>query len=564
MTAARNKGSSFLVQGSILAATSLIVRLIGLIYRIPLINIIGNEGNGVYSNTFDIYNMALILSSYSLPMAVSKLVAIKRSNKEYKNAYRIFKCAMFFSVIVGFVATIIILIGADFFASFYKGNSIAIPLRVLAPTIFVFSIMGVLRGFFQGKNTMIPTAISQVLEQVINAVVSIIAAYVLVKNFSANIDVASYGAAGGTLGTLSGALIGLLFLLFVFAVYRPYWKKQMRKDADENRESYVSIFKLLMITTIPIILSQTVYQISGMLDSILFNQIMYNKRLVAFDFIAIQSSSGGNISMNDLYTKSYRDALIGIYSGKYRLLTNVPVAIATAIAAAIITTIAASFARGMINDIKHKVHTAIKFNMIIAIPSAVGMGVLASPILRLIFGDSTVLPANLLRLGSVAVVFFALSTLSSAVLQGINRLTTPVINSAISLVMHIVMVVLLLKYTQLSTYALVIGNVSFAFVVCILNWIAIRKYLNYHQEVLKTFLIPTVCSLFMGAASYFSYKGLMTVAHSNLLATLVAIITGGIVYGGLLVFLRGIDEEELAIIPKGTAIIRILRKLHLL
>ncbi len=561
--AARNKKNSFLVQGSILAATSLIVRMIGLLYRIPLVNIIGDEGSGIYSNTFEIYNMALILSSYSLPMAVSKLVAIKRDNKEYKNAYRIFKCAMVFSASVGLLATLIIFVGADFFASFYKGNSIALPLRVLAPTIFVFSIMGVLRGFFQGKNTMIPTAISQVLEQIVNAAVSIIAAYIFVKNFSANVNVSSYGAAGGTLGTLSGALVGLLFLLFVFSIYKPYLKKQMRHDTDEFKESYQIIFKLLMITTVPIILSQTVYQISGMLDSIFYNQLMYKKQLSAFDYDALKQFNT-HVKATDLYVKSYRDSLIGIYNTKYKLLSNVPVAIATAVAAAVITSIAAAFSNGRMDEIRHKVHTAIKFNMIIAIPSAVGMGVLASPLMRLIFRDPRVLPANLLRLGSIAIVFYALSTLSSAILQGVNRLKAPVINSAISLGIHIVLVIGLLKFTPLSTYALVIGNVSFALIVCVLNWLTIEKYLNYHQEVIKTFLIPFLCSAIMGVITYFAYEGFMKLFVSNLIATLLAVFIAVIVYFLLLVFLRGVDEEELLSIPKGRLIVKGLKKIHLL
>ncbi len=561
--AARNKSNNFLVQGSILAATSLIVRLIGLLYRIPLANIIGDEGTGIYSNTFDIYNIALILSSYSLPMAVSKLVAIKRMNKEYKNSYRIFKCAMAFSVSAGFIATAVIYIGADFFASFYssyqEGNSIALPLRVLAPTIFVFAIMGVLRGFFQGKSTMIPTAISQVLEQIVNAAVSIIAAMVLVKNYSASVNVASYGAAGGTLGTLLGALAGLLFLIFVFIIYKPYLNKQIRKDQDENREDFKMIFKLLMITTVPIILSQAVYQINGTLDSILFNQIMSKKQVEPFELQAIHNSVEGS-----LYIKSYRDILIGIYSIKYRLLTNVPIAVATAIAAAIISTIAASYSKGMKEAIRIKVHAATKLNMIVAIPSAVGMMVLASPILQLIYHDSRELSANFLRLGSIAIVFYALSTLSSAVLQGINRLKIPVINAVISLVLHIILMVGLLKFTPLSTYALVIGNVTFALVICILNWLAIEKHLHYHQELVKTFLIPFVCSGLMGVITYFTYQGLMLVTQNNLLSTLASIFVAILTYFVLLFLMKGISEEEMEYLPKSGTIIRLLKKLHLL
>lgn len=553
------KSNHFLVQGSILAATSLIVRIIGLVYRIPMTNIIGDEGMGIYSNTFEVYNIALILSSYSLPMAVSKLVAVKRINKEFKNTYRIFLCAIAFAIIVGLFATLVIFFGADFIASFYKGNSIAFPLRILSPTIFIFAIMGVFRGFYQGKNTMIPTAVSQVLEQVVNAVVSIVASYLLVKNYSTSVNIASYGAAGGTLGTFCGAVIGLIFLLFVFVIYKPVINKQMRHDPDTYKESYKDILKLLIITIAPIILSQTVYQISGFLDSILFMQVMSTKEISLFDMEVLKNSVAGQV-----YTEEYRYTLTGIYGTKYRLLSNVPVAIATAIAASFITTIAAAFDRGMKDLIRSKVHVAIKFNMIVAIPSAVGMAVLASPILQLLFGDVNHLPANLLKLGSIAIVFYAWSTITSTVLQGINKLKIPVINSAISLVIHIILVFVLLQFTPLSTYALVIGNVTFPLVVCILNWIAIERHLNYQQEIIKTFIIPTVSAGLMGVLAFFVYYGLHMLSGSNVLSTILSILVAVVVYFMLLVFLRGVNEEELTSIPKGHVIIKVLKKLHLL
>lgn len=134
------KSSNFLVQGSILAAASIIGRIIGLLYRIPLTNIIGDEGMGYYTNAFIIYNVALILSSYSLPLAVSKLVAARVEKKEYKNSYRIFLCAMGFAVIVGTIATLAVYFGADFLAKFiFSSEPTAIPLKVLAPTILVFA-----------------------------------------------------------------------------------------------------------------------------------------------------------------------------------------------------------------------------------------------------------------------------------------------------------------------------------------------------------------------------------------------------------------------------------------
>ncbi len=557
---AKKNSNHYLVQGTILAAASLLVRFIGLIYRIPMNSIVGDEGMGYYSVAFDLYNIALILSSYSLPMAVSKLVATRGSKKEYRNSYRIFLCSMCFALIIGLAASCILFFGADFFAAVIINNeNVALPLKVLAPTIFVFSVMGVLRGFFQGKNTMVPTAVSQVLEQIVNAGVSIGAAYILVKNFDANKNVASYGAAGGTLGTLAGAIFGLIFLIFVFMIYKPVLNKQIRHDKTSYRESYPEIFRLLILTIAPIILSQTVFQISGIIDSSIFGHVMVNKKIVGFELSALPNAIAGQN-----YTIENCGSLLGIYSNKYRLLTNVPIAVSTALGAAIITSLSAAKAKGLDSEIRSKINSATKFNMIVAIPSFVGMSVLASPILQLIFHDNKTLSANFLMFGSVSIVFYSLSTLSSAILQGINKLHTPVIHSAISLGIHIILVFCLLTFTPMNSYALIIGNVTFPLVICILNWISIGRSLNYQQEIRKTFLIPFLCAVIMGIVAYFSHRGLYLMTKSNLISVILAILVAVILYFILLILMKGVKEEEFASMPMGTSIIRLLRKIHLM
>ena len=161
-----NKGNQFLLQGSILAASSLIVRMIGLIYRIPMTRIIGDEGMGLYTVAYELYSIALILSSYSLPLAVSKLVAAKNITREYRNSFRIFICAMGFALVVGTIATLVLFLGADFFATVLNNDANAIlPIRVLAPTLFVFSIMGVFRGFYQGKILWYPRLFLRLLNK---------------------------------------------------------------------------------------------------------------------------------------------------------------------------------------------------------------------------------------------------------------------------------------------------------------------------------------------------------------------------------------------------------------
>lgn len=554
-----SKSNHFLIQGNILAIASLLVRIIGLIYRIPMRRIIGAEGSGLYSYSFEVYNIALILSSYSLPLAVSRLVAVRRAKKEHRNSYRIFLCAMAFAVSVGLLTSAIIFIGADFIAEVgFKSPNVALPLRVLSPTILVFAIMGVFRGFYQGKDTMIPTAVSQVLEQIVNAAVSIAASYMLVKSYSANINVAAYGAAGGTLGTFAGACIGLIFLVFVFIIYRPVLRKQIRADHSGSTESYKSIFKLLLATIAPIILSQTVYQLSGLIDGALFGNILHYKKVTSFDSEVLEVMPG------QPYTSAHRDTLWGIYSSEYRLLTNVPVAIATAIGTAMVSSISADHVRGFYDTIRFKIKSAVKFNMIIAIPSAVGMSVLAYPINVLLFNDSYKLSAYLLMLGSSSIIFFAFSTVTTSILQGIGKLKIPVINSAISLGIHILMLFLILQFTSLSTYALVIGNVTFPLVVSILNWHALEKYIGYRQEVVKTFAIPCASALVMGVFTYFLYKGLHTLTGSMLLAASVAILLAIFIYFIFLVMFRGVNEDEIRQLPKGHVFVSILKKLRLL
>ena len=273
-----NKKNSFYIQGTILAAASILTRIMGIAFRIPLTRIIGDEGIGAYSNAYEIYNLALLLSTYSIPIAVSKLVSARESKKEYINSFRVFKTAMIFSAAAGALAALITFFGAEYFSkTLFKSVSSAIPLKFLAPTIFVFAIMGVLRGYFQGKNTMLPTAISQLLEQLFHVVVGLVAAVIFMKLYAGSEFQVAYGAAGGTFGTLIGAVVSLLFLGAIFFMYYPTLKRRFRKDSGAQIEDYQTMLKLVLITIFPIILNQTLYSVSGTLDSVLLNSVLDSK-----------------------------------------------------------------------------------------------------------------------------------------------------------------------------------------------------------------------------------------------------------------------------------------------
>lgn len=540
----RASGSgNFLVQGSILAVAGIIVRFIGLLYKIPITRALGDDGIGYFNTAHEIYNVGLILSSYSLPLAMSKLIAARRVKKRYRDVTHVFMSGLLFGMIVGGIMTLLLLLEADWITTnIFKSPSSALPLKVMAPTIFVFSIMGVIRGYFQGRGNMIPTSVSQIIEQMVNAIVSITASYLFMSWFAEKENPASYGAAGATLGTLLGAIAAFLFLTVTMLLYRKGNASRIGRRQKAPEETWGQIYTALILTLTPIILSQFVYQLSGTVDNSLFGLVMEGKGL----------------------DEKERLSLLGIYSGKYRLLSNVPVAIASSLGTSMIPSIVNSRTRKQSGEVKSKIRLTIKFNMLIAIPCAVGMGVLAGPIMQLLFRDKRLLTATLMQIGAPAVVFFSLSTVTNSVLQGIDLMKKSVTHSAISLAIHAVLVYVMLEYLEWGVYGLVIGNVTFALVVCILNWISIGRALRYRQEVKTTFLLPLLASLIMGIVTLASYTLMHLITHSNLASLAVSVPLSMAVYGLLIILFQVVTEEELPDMPFGMRILRLCRKVGLM
>ena len=534
----KKKEKNFLVQGSILAIAGVITKIIGVIYRVPLMNIVGDEGMGYYSVAFSIYTVALMLTSYSLPLAVSKLVSARVARGEYKNAYKVFKGAMTFAILGGGLVSLIIFFGADFIAdSVMHLDKSAYALRVLAPCILVVALLGVIRGFFQGNGSMVPTAVSQVVEQIVNAVASVAGAYVLLqagKELAEKHNDKSYGpayaAAGGTFGTIAGAFSALIFVALIFFAYKKIFKRKMRRDRTRHKESYQRIYKVLFATIAPVILSATVYNISDFADSALFNTIM--------------AAQG--------YKKTEYASLLGMFQGQYSTLINVPLSIASALAASLIPSLVATVQTGNRKQVHNKITTVCRFNMLIAIPCAVGFLVLAKPTAAL-----------MLQLGALSVVFFCLSTVTNSVLQGLDDMITPVKNAAISLVIHIISLFLMLVVLKWNIYAVVLSKIVFAGTICILNAHALRERIGYVQEKKKTFIIPTIASAIMGVIAIVVHL-LFELFAGPYIATIVAVIAAVITYAVFIILLGGITEEELLDMPKGASLVTLCRKLHLI
>lgn len=551
----KSKGASnALVQGSILAIASIVSRIIGLIYRIPMQRILGDIGIGYYSTAFEIYNVMLIISSYSLPLAVSKMVSTQMAKRRRRATYQILKCALLFAVISGTSVALILFFGGDFFATTLLKTPFSIfALRVLAPGLLIVAVLGVIRGFFQGMGSMMPSAVSQVIEQIVNAIVSVWASYVLFKTGTRVGAVlgdpehyaAAYGAAGGTLGTVLGSVAALLFVLFIFAIYMTVFKRQMKRERNINIKPFTYTMKLLIITVIPVLLSTTIYNISSIIDQGIFKQV------------AILQG----------YNQHDIDVWWGVYTGKYKLLINVPISIASAMAASFVPVLTRAYAQKDMHEVRSQINLSTRFVMVVAFPCAVGLAVFGMPIFNILFSSTrqtNAMASTMMYIGAIAVVFYAMSTLSNGLLQGIDKMKLPVINAAISIVAHVIVLIILMLIFRMNINAVVVANTFFALMMCFLNSYALKKHSGFKQEIKKTFIIPALSSIIMGIVSYVVYMGINIICPIQIISFVVAVIVAVIVYAAALLLLKGLTEEELLHFPKGTLIIRLAKKVHLL
>ena len=545
----KSKSNSFIIQGSILAFAGILVRVIGLIYRIPLNRILGESGMGYYGTAFEIYNVLILLSSQSMPLAVSKIVSEKLEKKQYKNAHKVFKGALIYGITIGVIFGMLAFFGADWISvKIYKLPQVAIPLRILAPTLTVACVLGVLRGYFQGMGNMIPTSVSQIFEQIVNAVVSVIAAYELGAygySLSKMADEsetfrASYSAAGGTLGTLCGAVTALIIMIIILYRHFGSINSNIRKDITKSVDSYGTITKVIVFTITPVLISTTIYNIGNLLDNPIFQNIMY--------------------SISPESTEAQRSAVYGNYTGIYRTLTTMPIAIASALSTAIVPSLVRSYVAGDKSVVKNKIDMALKFSMIIAFPCGMGLSVLGVPINKLLFGSSGDGAAPMMVFSIFTVIAFSLSTISNAILQGIDKLKVPIKNSAISLGLHLIILPCLLIVFKLNIYGVVIGDILFGATVSVLNAMSIKKYLNYRQNMFETFVKPFICAGVMGAGCFGIYKLFNGLIKINAISTIVAIMVAVVIYALMLVITKTVTEDELLSMPKGAMIAKLMKK----
>lgn len=538
---AKKTDNTLVKNASFLMMAALISKIIGMLYKSPLSTTLGSQSFALFQFAQNAYFILLMIASFSIPQAVSKVMAEKIAFGRYRDAQRVFYCALLYAAVAGGAVALFCVFGTSILVPENTANA-RLALQMLAPTIFLSGILGVFRGYFQAYRNMMPTSVSQIIEQIFVAVTALLMSNVMISHFRPQGEEAMerWGAAGATMGTGAGVLSALIFMILVYCVNKGTIKKRISRDHRSINEGYGTLMRTMILIIMPIILSAFIYNVNGYINSYMYTGIM-GIRGMDTDL------------MHTLYAEY----------GFFMTLINIPLTLASTAPTSMIPEVSAHYAKADIKSANAKTVQATWVSMLISIPAAVGLAVLSGPITRLIFPGTNGAAAGMLILGAVTIILNGNSNISNGVLQGIGKPKIPMIHAAIALAADVVVMALLLFLTDLGVYTIVIAMIFYAVAMCVLNDRSMKRYMKYKNPFRKAYLYPLLASVPMAAAAGVVYYGLYVLIHSNVICLGISIICAVAVYLAVYLYIARPSMEELSALPGGGTIYALGKRFHL-
>lgn len=531
------KKNSFVVGALIIAISNLLVKLIGAVYKIPLDRLIlGPEGMGIYSSSYTIYNMLFVISTAGLPVAISKMIAEAEAKREYKKSEKIFKISRALLFCLGLGAFCILFFFSKFFANIISSPDSYVTMMAMAPSLFFVSLASSYRGYFQGKQNMLPTAVSEVIEALSKLIFGLSLAYIVKLNF----DKYYLSSAGAIAGVSIGTCLSFLFLaVYGLTVKRKNRVKVSEFSADRCDESSLSILKRLIAMAVPITLGVCVFTLTSLIDTAtVMNQLK-------------------NLGYDELN----RSTLYG-YLNRAITLFNMPPTVINAIAISIVPSVASFLAVGNRKSALKNTKTALKITVIFALPCAIGLSVLARPILNLLYGDPN--HSFLLNIMGIAVLFVTVVQISNAILQSWGNVWTPVINMLVGGIVKVVLNLYLVSKPEININGAPIGTLMCYITVMTLNVVALIRKTSVKLGFADFIFKPVILTVVTAASAYLSFDFIAGIITSEAIALFLSIGFTAVIYFVFLFLLRGISEDEILLIPKGEKLLSILKKFHIM
>ena len=525
------KKQNFLQGTALLAMATVIVKLVGALYKVPLNAIIGEKGFGYFSTAYEIYNILLMISTAGLPVAMSRMISEASSLEHYGQVRQVYATAKRIFLLLGIVGSVLMTAFCRPLARFWNQPDAWAAIGFLGPCVLLICIMSAYRGFFQGQSNMIPTAVSQVLEVVTKLVVGMAAAVAFLK---ATADI-SLAAGGAILGVTASCLVSAVYLFRCFR--KSYVQLPQTGDAPKSfRETAKELLKI----AVPITVSSTILSIITSLSS-----KIYMGRLL-----------GSGI------TQDAADTMRGVHV-MTQTIYNMPCAFITPITVSIIPAITAQITLKKFRETRMTEESAIRITGIFAMPCAVGLVCLAKPITALLggySGENLELAGKMMTVLGISVVFNALVLVTTAIMQAHGNVNRPVVNMLIGGIVKLIIVYVLTGNRAIGIVGTPIGTLTSYVVICILNVFSIRSLVPDPPRFLVNLVRPLLASLIMGAAVWLSWWCLsMLGLSSRVLLAGLPVAVGIVVYALSAIILKVITREDCLLLPKGEKIAKILK-----
>lgn len=541
MEQANKKTNSFMQNVLILMFAQIMVKVLGLVYKFVITNFdgFGDTGLGYYSSGYQIYSLLLALSSIGIPSVISKLVSERIAIGDQKGAQRIFKICLVFFTTIGAILSLALYFGAEYIANtVYNVVDTMYVMKALAPAIVFVSASAVFRGYFAGQNNMKPTSYSQIIEQLLNCILSIVFVYALLGKEPYIM------AAGGNLSTTVAIILTFMYLIIYYKKNK--LKIDVNQKSDEENLTVKQLLKKILVISIPVTISSVVSVIHPLIDSTTVSRCIQT----AFSAIYTSKEQLEQIAMSKT----------GILS-KIDTLVNLPLAVNVAFSTALVPVISAAIAKKDMKTASKRMTFSVFASILIVFPCAAGFISLAQPILNLIYPSASD-GALLLILYSIPMIFIAINQTINGGLYGLNKTYIPLIAVIVGAVIKLILNIILISKPNIEVTGAAISSIIsqiISFLICV---IALVKYIKLDIKFGRMVIVPALASIFMGICTYFINQTLNGII-GNSLSTIVSIICGVIIYVIAILLSKVLKQEEIIMLPFGTKIYNILVKLKI-
>ncbi|MBQ3427361.1 MAG: polysaccharide biosynthesis protein [Clostridia bacterium] len=574
----KQKTQSFMGNVIMILFAQIMVKMLGLVYRMVITNIdgFGNSGNGFYNAGFQVYTVLLAISSVGIPNAIAKMVSERAALGDYKSAHRIFVTAFKLFSAVGLICAALLYIGSEFVAKYVVNmDGAQYVMRALAPSIFFVCVSSVIRGYFQGLNDMRATSFSQMLEQVFKCGLTIVLVVAAVGSMPAFMAVltkltmlydmgresvtppeilAAWANAASSLATL----ISFIYLVFFYNRRKKgIYESIGRSSAAELTTSTRGLIKMILMLSVPISLASIITAVNRVVDL-----ATITRGIEAAFASGIPARAGQAAIAHPTAAQLNKEAvfLSGMLS-KSDTIFNMPLALNIAFATVLVPSIAGALAKGDTAEASSKTSYSFLISILLILPCAIGFITLAQPIYKIIY-PATSDGADLLAIMAVALIFSALTQTLTGALQGIGKVFIPAIGILAGCVCKVALNIVLISMPSVNIYGAAISSIACQLVAFLVNFMVLIRYIPLRITAGKFVVKPLMSGAAMGIAAFGVYRAMFAVLGAgyvnNLIASAAAIAVAAVVYLGFVLRLHIMNRDDILLLPAGERIYSLL------